>query len=106
MLHHLTFGPDPIAQGTSRTATLGEPKFVRPLFNVRLCPKMLFRCQDNGGGKMRVDQLHGVFILFPLPHVDLAVKPGLAGKFPAHPLLDSFELRFHGRTSTTELSEP
>jgi hypothetical protein len=55
MLHHLTFGPDPIAQGASRSATLGEPEFVRPLLNVRLRPKMLFRCQDNGGGKMRVD---------------------------------------------------
>ena len=106
LLHHFTFGLDPVTQGDSRPATLGEPELVRPLLNVRLCPKMLFCGQDNGGRKMRVDQLDGVFVSVPLLRLGLAIKSRLKRRLPAHLSLDRVELRLHGRTSTTELREP
>jgi hypothetical protein len=85
---------------------LGKPELVRPLLDVRLCPKMLFRSQDNGGRKMRVDQLDGVFVPVPPLRLGLAVKSRLTGRFSAHPPLGMVELRLHGRTSMTELREP
>jgi hypothetical protein len=106
VLHHLTFSPDPVTQGSSWPATLGKPELVRPSLDVRLCPKMLFRGQDNGGGKMRVDQLDGVFVSVPLLRLGLAIKSRLKRRLPARPPLDRIELRLHGRTSTTELREP
>ena len=106
VLHHLTFGPDPVIQGTSRPAPLGKPELVRPLLDVCLCPKMLFRGQDNGGGKMRVDQLDGVFVSVLVLRFGPAVESRLKRRLPAYPPLDRVELRLHGRTSTTELREP
>jgi hypothetical protein len=74
-LHYLTFSPNPVAQSASRPATLSEPEFARPLLDIRLCPKMLFRGQDNGGGKMHVDQLDSVFMSVMLPGLEPARKP-------------------------------
>lgn len=106
LLHHLAFGTDPIAQSASRAATSSEPEFVRPLLDVRLCPKMLFCGQDNGGGKMRVDQLRGIFLPVLLLRPGLAINPRLTGRLPAHPPLNQVRLGFHGWTSTTELRDP
>ena len=47
--------------GHLQRAPLRKPELVRPLLDVGLGAKMLFRGQDNGGGKMGVDQLEGVF---------------------------------------------
>ncbi len=105
-LHHLAFSPDPVAQRASGTAAVGEPEFVRPLLDVCLRPQMLFRSQDHGGGKMRVDQLDGLFVSIPLRRVGSAVEPRGPGGFPAGAALDRVELRFPGRTSIPELSEP
>jgi hypothetical protein len=105
ILYHLIFSLDPVIQGNTCPATLGKPELVRPSFDVRLCPKMLFRSQDNGRGKMRVDQLNGVFVLVLLclgPVAALCLKRRL----PAHSPLDRIELHLHGRTSTIELREP
>jgi len=92
LLHDLTFGPYPVAQGASRTASLGEPEFARPLLDVRLNPKMLFRGQDNRRGKVRVDQQSGIFILIPLPRVGPAIRSRLTVNLPAHPPLNGVRL--------------
>ena len=106
ILHHLIFSLDPVSQGTSRSATLDEPELVRPPLDVSLCLKMLTRSQDNGGGKMCVNQLDGVFAPLPRLRFGLAVKSPWTGSFPARPPLDRVKLRFHGRTSSTEFREP
>lgn len=105
-MYHLAFGPKPIIQGATLATAPGEPELSRALLNLGLCPKVFSHGQDNGRGKVRVNQLDVLCVAARVTRLGADVESRLVARFPTCLLREAGEQRIHGRTSMTELREP
>ena len=99
---HFVFSLEPVVKRIFHSATFRKSETVRPLLNFPLHPEVFFKTKFILRPNRRLRQAG---IRRRLLAVGCRVKLNVWTRFIARTSGD-FGLRFHGRTSTTELSEP